>query len=609
MPHPHLPASVTNAVNRHRTVSLYLAAGLTTAIALSCHWRALESSPLASTVNVAASVAFVVTGLLLFGEPALGSVAAALVFGGILWALTWTAAWEAGPSAVVSSFAYTHFWICLAWGVLRYPTARLHTTGEMVLLAAGVLTIPVYNLFMIGMSRPEWFGYDPGVWWYGGATVADKERFDVLVTIGDVARTAVCAAFVVTVLRRLRRSSAIDRRVLLPVVLSLLTAALLALAGELFVTPRGADVEPVYIAIGAALLTMPLAFATAAVRRQLARARVADLLVTLATPPTLAAVRDVFRRALEDPTAELYLCIPDHDTRPDGTRPDGVPPHVPPHDLRLDANVGSRRLIVPVRAGDGTPLATVSLDPALERNRDVIDVAVSACALALENARLHTDLRVQLDQVEASRTRIVAAGLAERRRLERDLHDGAQQRLLGLATRIGLARAQASDPNTVAVLDGARLDLRAALDELRNLARGIHPAVLSQAGLRPALEAVVESLPVAVRLEIANQRFDTAAETTAYYVICEALTNVVKHADATTATVRVDLDLDLDTAARADNRHVTIEVRDDGKGGANVRDGTGLVGLGDRLAALAGELTIHSPIGGGTRLRARIPCA
>jgi signal transduction histidine kinase len=139
--------------------------------------------------------------------------------------------------------------------------------------------------------------------------------------------------------------------------------------------------------------------------------------------------------------------------------------------------------------------------------------------------------------------------------------------------------------------------------------------VLRQAGLRPAVETVLASLPLTVRLQVPQQRFDAVAETTAYYVICEALTNVVKHAEADEATVTVtatvtatDADADAVTVGPA-HRHLVVEVADDGRGGADVRGGTGLAGLDDRLRDLGGDLTIHSPVHGGTQLRARIPCA
>jgi signal transduction histidine kinase len=216
-------------------------------------------------------------------------------------------------------------------------------------------------------------------------------------------------------------------------------------------------------------------------------------------------------------------------------------------------------------------------------------------------ARLDEELRARLEELRASRARIVDAGDTERRRLERDLHDGAQARLVGLALLLGHARRRAAaDPDeTVALLDRALAELQTSLAELRELARGIHPAVLTDRGLEPALEALAARAPVPVTLETdGEQRLPPPVEIAAYFVVSEALANVAKYADATEATV----------AVRRANGCVTVEVTDDGVGGADAAQGSGLRGLGDRVAALDGTLRLESPPGHGTRLHVEIPC-
>ena len=223
-------------------------------------------------------------------------------------------------------------------------------------------------------------------------------------------------------------------------------------------------------------------------------------------------------------------------------------------------------------------------------------------ALAAENARLQAEIEVQLDEVRASRTRIVAAGDAERKRLERDLHDGAQQRLVSLTLALRLARAKLGDdldPSAALSLDQASDDARAALSELRQLARGIHPQILTEAGLGPAIETLANRSPFDVSVEIRADRFSAAIEGAAYFTVSEALANIAKYAKATSATVRAELR----------DGHLTVEIVDDGVGGADPALGSGLRGLADRLAAVSGTLEIVSPIGGGTRLVARIPNA
>jgi signal transduction histidine kinase len=215
-------------------------------------------------------------------------------------------------------------------------------------------------------------------------------------------------------------------------------------------------------------------------------------------------------------------------------------------------------------------------------------------------SRLDAELRDRLEELRASRARLVEAGDAERRRLERDLHDGAQSRLVGLALLLRTARTRAAeDLQLAALLDRAQEELQTSLGELRELARGIHPAVLTERGLEPALQALLSRVPVPVSLEVeGEERLPGPVESAAYFVVCEALANVAKYADATRATVAV---------RRADG-HVSVEVADDGVGGADAARGSGLRGLADRVAALDGTLSLDSPAGRGTRLRAEIPC-
>jgi signal transduction histidine kinase len=215
---------------------------------------------------------------------------------------------------------------------------------------------------------------------------------------------------------------------------------------------------------------------------------------------------------------------------------------------------------------------------------------------------LRSHLAVLVQELRASRARIVEAGTAERRRLERDLHDGAQSRLVALALLLRAARSRAGDgdPALTELLDRAQEELQTSLDELRELARGIHPAVLTDRGLEPALEALTARAPVPVTLAVESaDRLPEPIESTAYFVVSEALTNVAKYAQATQASV----------AVRRLNGSVTVEVSDDGVGGADASGGSGLRGLADRLGAIDGTLSLESPAGQGTRLRAVIPVA
>jgi PAS domain S-box-containing protein len=214
--------------------------------------------------------------------------------------------------------------------------------------------------------------------------------------------------------------------------------------------------------------------------------------------------------------------------------------------------------------------------------------------------RLNAELQTRLEELAASRARIVTAGDTERRRLERNLHDGAQQRLVALSLTLRLAQGKLdSDPTSArGMLAAAAEELTLALAELREIARGLHPAVLSDRGLRPAVEMLAGRAPVPVEIaELPDERLPGPVEAAAYYLIAEALTNVAKYAEASSVRVRV----------AASDGSVVVEVADDGAGGADPAGGTGLRGLADRVESLGGSLAVVSPAGAGTSLRAEIP--
>jgi len=259
-----------------------------------------------------------------------------------------------------------------------------------------------------------------------------------------------------------------------------------------------------------------------------------------------------------------------------------------------------------IRRGDGTERWVLERGQLVRGNDgrswlDGVIFDVTERRAAEESLRRQEAERARHHEVRASRARLVEAGDRARRRLERDLHDGAQQRLVSLALSLRLARARVEpDPIAAArMLGEASAELKLATAELRDLARGLHPAVLSDRGLGPALEGLVDRAPLPVSLEVeVSSRLPSAVEAAAYFVVSEALTNVAKHACATTATV---------TVGRG-NGEVVVEVSDDGVGGLDAAAGSGLSGLEDRVAALDGALETQSGAGGGTRVRAVLPC-
>ena len=297
------------------------------------------------------------------------------------------------------------------------------------------------------------------------------------------------------------------------------------------------------------------------------------------------AIGSVVAEALGDPLADLYFWLPETEAYADATGEAVEPP--------LDAR--ARREI----RRDDTRTALLLHDPTLLERRDLLDGVLSAAGLSIEMARLRVEVRIQLAEVEASRTRIVEAGYEERRRLERDLHDGAQQRLVSLGVQ--LRRLQMSLPREAQILSPA-LDqivdeVGSAIGDLRQIAAGVRPARLDD-GLAAALRDLARTTPVPLEVDAPQERVAASVEAAAYFVACEAITNAVKHGSASKVAVR----------AHRENGTLHVRITDDGIGGATVRRGSGLAGLRDRVAAHGGTFEIVSPRGGGTTLQVAIPC-
>jgi signal transduction histidine kinase len=294
----------------------------------------------------------------------------------------------------------------------------------------------------------------------------------------------------------------------------------------------------------------------------------------------------VLADALNDPLAEIFFWVPETETYADTT---GERLHELP--LHERARCEIRR--------DDARTAVLLHDPLLLERRDLLDGIVAAAALSIEMARLRVEVRHQLAEVHASRARIVEAGYEERRRLERDLHDGAQQRLVSLGVHV--RRLQLSLPRDAQILSSA-LDqivgeVGEAIADLRQIAAGVRPARLDE-GLAAALRDLARTAPVPVDVETNGERAPASVEAAAYFVACEALTNAVKHGSPSRVTVR----------AVQDDGTLHVTVADDGVGGAVVRRGSGLAGLRDRVSAHGGTLEIVSPRGSGTRVEVAIPC-
>jgi signal transduction histidine kinase len=409
----------------------------------------------------------------------------------------------------------------------------------------------------------------------------------------SAAMTAIIAAVVLgLVAMRWARASRPARRTLAPAIWSAGPIFLVVLAiqlNNLGLVPAAAEqvLGPLQLV---AFGLLPLALMVGVLRTQLGRAAVSDLVLALSRAPLPGTLRDLLARALGDPSLELALALPGGGfVDSQGTA------------MRLP-EAGSRRGVT-VIATEGRPMAALVHDPLLdESDPGLVAAAGSAALLALENERLQAEVLATLEEVRASRVRILEAADAERRRVERDIHDGAQQRLVALGLTLRLARNHAAttgDEQLATELEGAADQLKGALAELRELAQGIHPATLSRAGIGPALRSLAELSPVPVEIRhTPHERLPAGVEAAAYFVVSEALANTAKHAGASRISVVVKRTGDL----------LMVDIQDDGSGGAGTGGGSGLVGIRDRVTALGGRLEISSPRGVGTTIHVEIPC-
>jgi signal transduction histidine kinase len=346
---------------------------------------------------------------------------------------------------------------------------------------------------------------------------------------------------------------------------------------------------PVFVLDAVGRAVIPFAFLAGLLRLRMARIAVADLVTEFGGLPAPERLGPALASALGDPTLQV-----------------GYWSAVDGRYLAADGSVVSLPGERDGRAAThlehaGTPLAVIVHDRALGEDPGLVSAVSAALRLTVENEHLTAEVERQLVEVRASRARIVEAGDAERKRVERDLHDGAQQRLVSLMLALRLARVRlgsGAEPSVIEALDQASGDARAALAELRALARGMHPAILTDGGLVAAVQSLADRSSVPVVVEPGpTERFAQRVEGAAYFVVSEAIANLNKHAAATAATVRI---------ARS-NGELRVEIADDGIGTADPHRGSGLAGLADRLATISGTLDVDSPAGGGTRLTAHIP--
>jgi signal transduction histidine kinase len=476
---------------------------------------------------------------------------------------------------------------------LAYPSGRVVDRAERALVKAGYATVLVFTLVVLLVydSTGRLLQFDPVpreslllVW--GSADAVEFVQKAFIVIFYGVLATLLIALIV----RRLVRATPRARRMLAPLLLAAGAVALRAVFESVFTfVDRPFAVDYLFWWQITAFIALPLALLAGLLRSRLARAHVGELVLRLErTPPQ--GLRDELARALDDPSVELAFWLPARREFVDGTgRGVELPPKRPDRAVtRLE--------------DEGEPLAALIHDPSLLDEPKLVEEVGAAARLALENARLHAEVRSQLAKVKESRERLVTAADEERRRIERDLHDGAQNQLVALALELRHAQTRLgkdSDPEIDRLLAYAADEVRLAVEGLRELARGIRPPILTEAGLGAALDALATRAPLPVTVRATPDRLPPEIEATAYFVASEGLANVVKHARASKATI----------LARRERDKLIVEVADDGVGGAEADGGSGLRGLADRVEAHGGRLWVDSRAGGGTRLVGEIPCA
>jgi signal transduction histidine kinase len=553
------------------------------------HQTVVRSLPAVATAWTA-----IAAGLIALGRPTARRMGWLMIaFGFAILVRPWQYSTE--PAVFTVGFALGGLMYALfAHVALAYPTGRVHDRYGRLLLRVGYPTVVLLQLATLLVHEQGTrltyapLGPDSSILVWRNAELARTiEQVFAIVVFG-----VLTACLVVLLVRRFVRATPRGRRVLAPVLLAAVVASMRAFYEFVatFVDPIPVFAERVYWWQVAGQIALPIAFLAGMLSSRLARADVADLLRDLdRAPPT--QLRAALARAVDDPSLELAFWLPDRGLYADA---DGAPVELPR---------GDRRRAMTRIAQDGEPVAVLVYDASLRDDPGLIEAAAAAARLALENARLQAELKAQLSRVQESRARIVTAGDEQRRRIERDLHDGAQQRLVALALELRAAQKRLGgrlDPDTEAVIEGAVGELQLAVSELRELAAGVHPSVLTEDGLAAALESLARRTPVPVSLtELPSERLPPPIEAAAYFVACEALANAVKHANASSITM----------SAVQRNGSLTVEVADDGEGGADIARGTGLRGLADRVEAHGGRLRIESPPGGGTCVIGELPCA
>jgi signal transduction histidine kinase len=593
------PLTRTDGVAPERRHAAALAALIAAAGGVACAlslaapaFHGLPVHPLEQTIHAGVAAAYIGAGVVaLLRRPgnAVGPLMAAVGFLWLVQDLYWV--WLPLPITIATTLE-RFYQAVLANLALIFPTGRFPGRFERRVMV-------VLYTWTLGNNLVRMLFYEPDFEGCQGCprnllqVVHDRGAFRMVDHISTYGSTLVIVFAAAVIVRHWWRATRAARHVMAPVLWMVGPAVAFILGLELNdAVTLSAEAQHVIVDyLPAGLAVLPVGFLIGLLRTRLAYAQVGALLPELSSQLAPGRVRAALAATLHDPELELLYWSPASESYVDL---EGQP---------REPFAGPGRALSPIE-GETGPLAVMIVDKIALEEPALLQAAGAMARLALENERLQAEVRNQLVQLRSSTTRILEAGQDARRRIERDLHDGAQQRLLALSMTLGRARTRADakgDAELGGFLERAAEDLQQAIGELRELARGIHPMLLTQEGLASALQALAERAPLPVLVSAPPRRYPDTVESTTYFFVSEAVTNAARHSRASAVWVQL----------RVEDDQLIVRVRDDGIGGVEetgATGGSGLVGMRDRVIAVGGRMSVSSPPGGGTTLTARLPC-
>lgn len=538
-------------------------------------------------VTVGVGVLFVAAGLVGVHLRPHNPIGVVLVVSGYLYLIGRLQGAEPPALWLTASVANVAWQAAVFYVIYSFPVQRLRSPVDVVIVVAATVYTLVNNLFLLvttptrpapGLSpaSPFFVDLDPAVVEMTGAGLL---YVGALFIAGSMSWLA----------RRWLHASRPLRRALTPVYVAAAAVSTVALLLRLLlgvVSPTTDPAQVVSVGLLAAFALVPAGFLAGLLRARIARSTVADLVLQLGSVPSANRLRDALATALGDPDVEVLRWSRDAGAYVDGDR-------------RPVAPGGDDGRAVTVLEEGAEPTLAILHDATLLDDPGLVPAVVTAARLTLDNELLEARLRANLDEVRASRVRIAAAADAAQHRIERDIHDGTQQQLVAAAMALDAVRAHVEPASAVREqLDAVAAQLRAALTELRELARGVHPVVLTQRGLGAALTALARRSVIPTRVDDRlARRAPPAIEAAAYFFASEAIGNAQAHSGASEIIICI----------RRDDASLVVEVEDDGVGGATAGRGSGMTGMQDRADTVGGRVEVDSPAGGPTRVTAVLP--